>query len=86
MNAEEARRVDAALRRLGIPGVVAPEDPEDPAGEWRVYDSADPATRKDTTADALASVVAKSLEAGPEPSRHPEAGPTRGFIIPPRDG
>lgn len=79
MNAEEARQVDAALRRLGIPGVVAPEDPEHAAGPWRVYDTADPETRKDVTADALAAVVAKT----PGPAPRSANGPTRGFVIPP---
>ncbi|UQA94354.1 hypothetical protein [Streptomyces halobius] len=82
MNAEEARQVDTALRRLGVPGVVAPEDPDNPAGEWRVYDTADPTTRKDTTANALVAVVAKFRDANPEPTRR---GPTRGFIIPPEE-
>ncbi|MFD4632585.1 hypothetical protein ACFVYR_12690 [Streptomyces sp. NPDC058284] len=85
MDAEQARQVDATLRRLGIPGVVAPEDPEDPAGAWRVYDSADPATRKDTTADALASVVAKFRETSPEPPEKRQQGPTRGFVFPPEE-
>jgi hypothetical protein len=78
MDAEEARVVDAVLRRLGLPGVVAPEDPEDPAGSWRVYDRADPETRTDTTAEALVS-LAKAIR-GDEPSER--KGPTRGFIIP----
>ncbi|MYT29314.1 MULTISPECIES: hypothetical protein [unclassified Streptomyces] len=82
MNAEEARQVDATLRRLGIPGVVAPEDPEQAAGTWRVYDSADPATRKDVTADVLAAFVAKFREANPEPPGKSQSGPVRGFIIP----
>jgi hypothetical protein len=82
MNAEEAWQLDATLRRLGIPGVVAPEDPDNPAGEWRVYDTADTTTRKDTTADALAAVAAKFREATPEPTRR---GPMRGFIIPPEE-
>ncbi|MFI1199449.1 hypothetical protein K2224_12375 [Streptomyces sp. BHT-5-2] len=85
MNAEEARLVDVTLRRLGIPGVVAPEDPEHAAGDWRVYDSADSTRRRDTTADALAAVVAKFREANPEPPGKPQAGPTRGFIIPPNE-
>ncbi|MYU23544.1 hypothetical protein [Streptomyces sp. SID8352] len=80
MNAEQARRVDAVLRQLGIPGVVAPEDPENTAGPWRVYDTADPAARRDVTADALASVAAKF------PEGQPGAGPMRGFAIPPEDG
>ncbi|MEU4208386.1 hypothetical protein AB0F13_00040 [Streptomyces sp. NPDC026206] len=83
MDAEEARRVDATLRRLGIPGVVAPEVPDNAAGSWRVYDSPDPRTRKDTTADVLAVVVARFQEADPELSRDVELGPTRCFIIPP---
>ncbi|MFI0786727.1 hypothetical protein ACH4Q6_14175 [Streptomyces lydicus] len=85
MNAEEARQVDATLRRLGIPGVVTPADPEDAAGEWRVYDSADPAIRKDITADVLAAFVAKFREANPESPGKPQTGPTRGFIIPPNE-
>ncbi|WP_062204857.1 hypothetical protein [Streptomyces sp. NBRC 109706] len=80
MDADEARQVDAMLRQLGIPGVVAPEDPENTAGPWRVYDTADPATRRDVTADALASVAAKF------PKGQPGSGPTRGFVIPPKDG
>lgn len=83
MDAEQARQVDAALRQLGIPGVVAPEDPENPAGAWRVYDSADPATRKDTTADTLASVVA---ELSPAPPERRQSGPTRGFVWPSDEG
>ncbi|MFI0155275.1 hypothetical protein [Streptomyces lydicus] len=85
MNAEEAREVDATLRRLGIPGVVAPADPEDAAGEWRVYDSVEPATRTDITAQVLAAFVAKFREADPEPPGKPQTGPTRGFIIPPNE-
>ncbi|MFD7665778.1 hypothetical protein [Streptomyces sp. NPDC059788] len=77
MDAEAARRVDVTLRRLGIPGVVAPEEPGRAAGGWRVYDSPDAGTRKDITPDVLAAVVARFGE--------PEAGggPTRGFIVPP---
>ncbi|WP_043264163.1 hypothetical protein [Streptomyces sp. CT34] len=86
MNAEEARQVDAALRRLGIPGVVAPEDPVHAAGTWRVYDSADPGTRQDITADALAAFVAKFREVNPEPPGKPQSGSTRGFVIPPDEG
>ncbi|MCS0601285.1 hypothetical protein NX794_08580 [Streptomyces sp. LP11] len=81
MNAEEARQVDAVLRRLGIHGVVAPEDPENAAGPWRVYDTADPETRKDVTADALVAVVAKT----PRPDPRSAHGPTRGFVVPPTD-
>jgi hypothetical protein len=77
MNAEEARHVDAVLRHLGVNGVIAPEDPENLAGAWRVYDRADPVTRRDTTADALVS-LAKVF-------RREQKGPTRGFVIPPTD-
>lgn len=77
MDAEQARQVDALMRRLGISGVVAPENPENAAGEWRVYDTGDPATRRDVTADVLASVAAEF------PGER--AGPGRGFVIPPRD-
>ncbi|MFH8558701.1 hypothetical protein ACH4FE_34645 [Streptomyces celluloflavus] len=83
MNADQARQVDATLRRLGIPGVVAPEDPENAAGAWRVYDGVDPAIREDITADVLAAFVAKFREADPEPPGKSQASPTRGFIIPP---
>ncbi|HEV7625614.1 MAG TPA: hypothetical protein VGO89_03875 [Streptomyces sp.] len=57
MTPDEARRVDRVMRSLGIPGVVAPVDPEAPSGEWCVYDAADPATRTDTTAAALAAIA-----------------------------
>ncbi|MFJ6658000.1 hypothetical protein ACIQNG_16780 [Streptomyces sp. NPDC091377] len=77
MDAEQARQVDAVLRQLGIPGVVAPVDQENPAGQWRVYDTADPTTRREMTADALASVAAEF------PGEKPGPGPTRGFVIPP---
>ncbi|WP_328471146.1 hypothetical protein [Streptomyces sp. NBC_00448] len=79
MDAEQGRQVDAVLRQLGIPGVVAPEDPENAAGPWRVYDTAEPTTRRDVTADALASVAAKFQE------ENQGSGPTRGFVIPPKD-
>jgi hypothetical protein len=78
VDAEQGRKVDAVLRQLGIPGVVAPEDPGNAAGQWRVYDTADPATRRDVTADALASVAAEFPEEKPGP------GPMRGFVVPPK--
>lgn len=91
MEAEEAQRVAAVLRAAGVAGVVAPVVPDDPAGEWRVYDRADPASRTDTTARALAEAVAAFR--GPPPAFAPArlcvpwAGePTRGFILPPREG
>ncbi|MFJ1577426.1 hypothetical protein [Streptomyces sp. NPDC088182] len=79
MDAEQARQVDAVLRRLGISGVVAPEDPENTAGGWRVYDTADPITRQDVTAEALASLAREF------PDGKTGSGPTRGFVIPPKD-
>lgn len=89
MNAEEARHVDAVLRRLGLPGVVAPEDPENPAGVWRVYDRADPETRTDTMADALVSLAkafrGETAASASEPTRGNQQGPTRGFVVPPTD-
>ncbi|AYA18336.1 hypothetical protein DCW30_09305 [Streptomyces alfalfae] len=79
MDAEQARQVETVLGRLDIPGVVAPEDAENPAGPWRVYDTADPATRRDVTADVLATVAARF------PEEEPGSGPMRGFVIPPKD-
>ncbi len=86
MDAEQARQTERMLRRLGIPGVVAPESPDNPAGPWRVYDGADPANRKDTTADALASLAAKFHELSPELPEVRQQGPTRGFVLPPETG
>lgn len=73
MTAAQARQVAAVLRRLAIPGVLAPEAPDDRSSPWRVYDTADPARRRDVTPAALAAVVA----AFPTPP-----GPTRGFVVP----
>ncbi|WP_405780229.1 hypothetical protein [Streptomyces sp. NBC_00859] len=77
MDSEQARQVDALLRRLGVLGVVAPEAPERTAGAWRVYDKDDLDSRRDVTADTLAAVAAKF------PDDKPGTSPTRGFIIPP---
>ncbi|MFB7759196.1 hypothetical protein [Streptomyces xiamenensis] len=76
MDAQQARRVQAVLRQLNIPGVVAPEDPNNPAGAWRVYNRTDHATRCDVTADALAALAATF------PDEKPAPGPKRGFVIP----
>ncbi|MFI7239936.1 hypothetical protein [Streptomyces cyaneofuscatus] len=84
MDAEQARQVDHVLRQLGIPGVVAPEDPENLTGPWRVFDKADQATRKDTTADALAALAAKFRPSTPDPAPRRQSGPTRGFVLPPK--
>jgi hypothetical protein len=91
MDAEQARRAGAVMRAAGVPGVVAPADPGDPDGEWRVYDTADPAARTETTAEALAAVVAAFRDAPPSLTPEPfaadrPAGPLRGFIFPPKKG
>lgn len=82
MNADEARVLGAALKRWNIAGVVAPEDPGNPDGEWRVYDSQDPEARRDITADVLAA-LAKLEDSGPRTPGRAGIGPTRGFMIPP---
>ncbi|MFB7495100.1 hypothetical protein ACFC09_10405 [Streptomyces sp. NPDC056161] len=43
-----------------------------------MYDTADPVTRRDVTADVLAFVAARFPGT-------PGSGPTRGFTIPPKD-
>ncbi|MGW8376814.1 hypothetical protein [Streptomyces sp. ODS28] len=88
MDAGQARSAEAVLRAAGVPGVVAPVDPRDPEGEWRVYDSADPAARTDTTAAALTSAVAAFRDAPAQVARDRPAMPpgsrsVRGFILPP---
>lgn len=82
MNAEEARGVEAALRRWNVAGFVAPRNPADPDGEWRVYDSADPGARTDITAEALAAL--KTFEGSRPAAARTGTGPTRGFVLPPR--
>ncbi|MEW2194645.1 hypothetical protein [Streptomyces microflavus] len=84
MDAEQARQVDSMLRRLGIPGVVAPVDPENPAGLWGVFDQADPEIREDATADALAAVAAAFPSSSPGPAPKKQSGPFRGFVYPPK--
>ncbi|MDJ1137066.1 hypothetical protein [Streptomyces iconiensis] len=76
MTADEARRVDVALRGIGFPGVVAPVNADDPSGEWGVYDQADPGKRVDITGTALVALADSPV---------PDAGgrPRRGFVIPP---
>ncbi|GHA75599.1 hypothetical protein GCM10010305_17880 [Streptomyces termitum] len=74
------------LREFGIPGTVAPVDPDNAAGRWKVYDTADPATRTDITADALAALAAAVRASGIHPGERGKGqGPTRGFIVPPTD-
>ncbi|MFG2823972.1 hypothetical protein ACGFX4_31660 [Kitasatospora sp. NPDC048365] len=69
MDENEAERVASELDRLGLRGVASPADAENPDGEWRVFDSADPATRRDITEEAEAA-VARAVR------------PTRGFVLP----
>ncbi|MFE2292843.1 hypothetical protein [Streptomyces sp. NPDC059452] len=85
MDAEQARQVDSVLRRFGIPGVVAPADPEQLTGPWRVFDKADPQTRKDISADALAALAAALPAAALGPGPKGPSGPTRGFVLPPKN-
>ncbi|RAJ62443.1 hypothetical protein K378_03794 [Streptomyces sp. Amel2xB2] len=83
MTADEARRVERVMRSLGISGVVAPADPEDPSGEWSVFDEADPGTRRDKTAEVLAAIAEHVPE---QDTGSPRRGPMRGFAgLPPRD-
>ncbi|MDH6110269.1 hypothetical protein P3T36_004799 [Kitasatospora sp. MAP12-15] len=72
MDKDEAQRVAGTLRRLGLRGIVSPEDLDNPDGQWRVYDSADPDTRRDITDEALAAIKDVSSR----------TGPTRGFVVP----
>ncbi|MGV9268495.1 hypothetical protein ACWDRR_27945 [Kitasatospora sp. NPDC003701] len=76
MDELEAQQVANTLRRLELRGFVFPEDPENPGGRWRVYDSADAATRRDITDEVLTVIAGRSRADG--------TGPTRGFIIPAR--
>lgn len=67
MNEDEAERAASELRRQGLRGVAGPLDPDHPEGEWRVFDGADPATRREIT-DATVHVR--------------RVGPRRGFVLP----
>ncbi|MFJ9693983.1 hypothetical protein [Kitasatospora sp. NPDC101183] len=73
MDEHKARRVADTIRQLGIRGVVSPEDPDKPDGRWRVYDSADAATRRDITDEVLTVIEGRS---------RPQTGPARGFVVP----
>jgi hypothetical protein len=75
MDESEAQRVANTLHLLGIRGIVSPEDLDNPNGQWRVYDSTDPATRRDITDEALTIIGGMSRKTGP-------AGPARGFVVP----
>ncbi|MGA5824238.1 hypothetical protein ACPC54_41135 [Kitasatospora sp. NPDC094028] len=72
MDENEAQRVANTLRRLGVRGIVSPEDLGNPDGQWRVYDSADPDIRRDITDEVLA-ITRGSFR---------KTGPARGFVVP----
>ncbi|MGW4699854.1 hypothetical protein [Streptomyces sp. NPDC004285] len=70
----EARDVSAlhdTMRRYGIPGILTPDNPQNPAGPWRVFDHDGPGRRDitDTTLTAAEAVANRR--------------PTRGFVIAP---
>ncbi|MEU6238929.1 hypothetical protein [Kitasatospora sp. NPDC047058] len=73
MDENEARQLANTLHRLGIRGIVSPEDLDNPDGQWRVYDRSDPVVRRDITDAVLTIVSGKSRTA---------AVPTRGFVVP----
>ncbi|MFE2110290.1 hypothetical protein ACFXAF_31110 [Kitasatospora sp. NPDC059463] len=75
MDEGEAQQMADSLRRLGIRGFVSPEESGSPDGQWRVYDSTDPDTRRDITDEVLTVVRSRSSRAG-------QSGPTRGFVVP----
>lgn len=68
----EAQQMANTLRRLGVRGIVSPEDLDNPNGRWRVYDSADVTTRRDITDEALTVIAGRSQQ----------GGPARGFVVP----
>ncbi|WKD36487.1 hypothetical protein [Streptomyces xanthophaeus] len=70
MTPQQACDVHEAMRQFGIPGVVAPEAPDDREGSWRVYDAANPYMRTDITDHVLARIAAAR-------TRQPE----RGFVF-----
>ncbi|MBO1416759.1 hypothetical protein [Streptomyces sp. FH025] len=73
MDENEARQVANTLRQLGLRGIVSPEDPDNPDGRWRVYDSTDAVTRRDITDEALTVIAGRSRQ---------QTGPARGFVVP----
>ncbi|MFE7947429.1 hypothetical protein [Streptomyces sp. NPDC057426] len=66
MDARDVSSLHDSMRRYGIPGVLEPENPEAPAGPWRVVDP----VGQDITEATLAAVAAASRRR-----------PTRGFVI-----
>ncbi|MDV5148562.1 hypothetical protein R1T08_31450 [Streptomyces sp. SBC-4] len=57
MDARDVSSLHDSMRQYGIPGVLTPEDPQNPAGPWRVFDHAGP-RRRDITDATLAAVAA----------------------------
>lgn len=79
MTGDQAREVERMLRRLDRPGVAAPADTADPAGEWRIYDRPEPGLRRDITDEVLQALISR----GEETATLPAGGrPMRGFVIP----
>jgi len=66
MDAREVSALHDAMRQHGIPGTLRPEDPENPAGPWRVVDDAG----RDVTEETFAAAEAAARKR-----------PTRGFVI-----
>ncbi|MFZ3569295.1 hypothetical protein ACNYS0_20300 [Streptomyces sp. BH034] len=82
MNEDEARRVARMLSEMDRPGVAAPADPDNPAGEWRIYDRPEPELREDITANVLDALI----DRGDYSATLPAGGrPVRGFVIPPKN-
>lgn len=70
MDAREVSALHDSMRQHGIPGALAPEDPQNPAGPWRVFDDTSPGERRDITDATLAAVAAAVRRR-----------PSRGFVI-----
>lgn len=75
MNEDQARHLQRLLSLCGLPGTAAPV--AEPAGEWRIYDRADSATRRDITAESRQRLAAAA-------DRPPTGTAVRGFIVPSR--
>ncbi|MDG9703839.1 hypothetical protein [Streptomyces sp. DH37] len=74
MTRDEARHVEQLLTLCAQPGVAAPVDPDDEAGQWQIYDRGGPG-RRDITAAALRAIR-------PKPGSHAVRSAGRGFIVP----
>ncbi|MFE5967144.1 hypothetical protein [Streptomyces sp. NPDC056463] len=67
MDARDVSALHDSMRRYGLPGVLTPADPRNPAGDWRVVDPADQRDITEATLDAVAAAGRQQ--------------PTRGFVI-----